>query len=126
MTEKSYYSLISRYYTKNARNTIVWEAKFTRTNYILFSSLKAHQEEKLLEAERVLAHKEPDVGIAKKNFDGYVLFNATALFIAIYYKPKGTVIYEIPIRSFLKEKYTSNLPSLTIEQAKKISTGVLA
>lgn len=125
MTESSYYAKITAYYTANATNNIAWEAKFSRTSRIPFSCLPAHQEEFLLKAERVLGGKIPDVGIAKKFFDGYVLYKATSLFIAIYYLPRETEIYEIPIRSFLKEKYDSGEKSLTKERAREIGKRIL-
>ena len=120
MTESSYYGDITRYYLENATNNIAWEAKFSRTKYINFSCLPAHQEEKLLEAERVYGLKIPDAGIMRKPFDGFVLYKATSLFIAIYYLPRLTEVYEIPIRSFLKEKYESGKKSLSKERAAEI------
>lgn len=125
MRESSYYAKINKYYTKNARTTIAWEAKFTKGSSIPFSDLQPHQEEKLLEAERVLAHKEPDVGIHKKSFDGYVLFHACSYFIAIFYKPGGTVLYEIPIRDFIKEKYSSDRKSLTQDRARELASAII-
>ena len=120
MVEKSYYAPITKYYTATATNNIAWEAKFTRTGRIPFTCLAPHQEERLLEAERVLGGKIPDVGMSKKWFDGLVLYKATALFIAIYYAPRATEIYEIPIRKFLKEKYYNKEKSLSKSRASEI------
>lgn len=120
MRESSYYSAITKYYATTATNNIAWEAKFVRTNRIPFSCLPQHQEEFLLAAERVLSGKIPDVGFSKKWFDGLVLYKATSLFIAIYYAPRATEIYEIPIRAFLHEKYHSKEKSLTKERAAEI------
>lgn len=120
MQEKSYYPAITKYYTLHATNNIAWEAKFTQTGRIPFSCLAPHQEEKLLEAERVLGGKIADVGVLKKPFDGWVLFHATSLFIAIYYVPRETEVYEIPIRVFLNEKYTSKEKSMTRQRAMEL------
>lgn len=120
MVEKSYYAAITKYYTATATNNIAWEAKFTRTGRIPFTCLAPHQEEKLLEAERVLGGKIADVGVLKKPFDGWVLYKATALFITIYFVPRATEIYEIPIRMFLKEKYYSKEKSLSRARAEEI------
>lgn len=122
-TEKSYYAKINAYYIKNIKeygNNIVWEAKFTRTRRIAFNSLANHQEASLLQAERYFSHKLADVGIALKPFDGFILYKATVFFIAIYFSKNKTEIYEIPIRSLLREKYTSGNKSLTKERAKEI------
>lgn len=123
MIERNYYAKINAYYIKNIKtydNNIVWEAKFTRTKRINFNSLANHQEASLLQAERYFAHKLADVGIALKPFDGFILYKASVFFIAIYFKPGEPEIYEIPIRDFLKEKYTSKEKSLSKERAKEI------
>lgn len=120
MTEKSYYPDIGRYYEKHATNTTTWEAKFTRTNYINFKALAAHQEQRLIQSERSYSYKIPDAGIAQKPFDGVTVVRATPMFIAIYYKPRETELYEIPIRAFLKEKYESGEKSLSLERAREI------
>lgn len=124
MTEKSYYLKLNKYYIKYAKEilhkSVAWEAKFTRTNYINFKCLAAHQEERLLEAEGVYGQKLADVGLARKAFDGFVLFEAKSFFVAIYFKPNKTLIYQIPIRAFIKEKYAGKEKSLSIERANQI------
>ena len=124
MTEKSYYTPLSAYYLKEAKRikqTIVWEAKFTHTDRLSFKCLAPHQEDWLLRAETGASFKIPDEGRGQKPFDGTVWYRAKALFVAIYYKPRATEIYEIPIRVFLKEKYESGDKSLTATKAKEIS-----
>lgn len=118
--EKDYYGLINQYYTKHAKETIAWEAKLTKTKNLLFSCLVPHQEENLLKSERTFAYKYPDVGRAKKPYDGSVLVGATAIFIAIYYKPRATRIFEILLRDFLNEKYKSGNKSLHVDRAEQI------
>jgi penicillin-binding protein-related factor A (putative recombinase) len=120
VTEKSYYSAIGKYYTKHATITTTWEAKFTRSKYINFKCLAPHQEEFLLQSERSLNLKIPDVGLSRKLFDGVCMVGAYPVFVAIYYQPRKTEIYEIPIRAFLKEKYTSGEKSLSIDRARQI------
>lgn len=120
MKEKDYYAPIKKYYTQHAISSMAVEAKITKTNNLNFNCLMLHQEEGLLNAERCLAFKEADVGPARKNFDITVLYKATSVLIAIYYIPHKTEIYEIPIRSFLKEKYESNKKSLSKERAREI------
>ena len=125
MLEKSYYSAITKYYERTATCSIAWEAKFTRTERIAFSSLAAHQEANLLKAEQVFGHKLPDSGIGQKPWDGFVLYRAKAVFIAIYYSPRATEVYEIGIRDFVNEKYTSTEKSLTKERAHSLGTRLL-
>ena len=123
MTEKSYYADLTKYYILNSiriENSIAWEAKFTRTNRINFNCLAPHQEEKLLAAERAYGEKLADVGIIKKPFDGWVLYKASSFFVAIYFLPRHTEIYEIHIRTFLREKYNSIDKSLTKIKASEI------
>lgn len=120
MIEKSYYASITKYYLRTAPDTVVWEAKFTRGNTLNFNCLPPHQEEALLQSERAFGYKIPDAGLAKKPFDGFVVVRGTVLFIAIYFLPRATEIYEMPIRTFLKEKYESGKKSLTKERAKEI------
>lgn len=128
MVEKDYYPAINKFYVKHIdkyANSIVWEAKITKGNTLPFSCLAAHQEEKLLEAERVMSHKIADVGRLKKPFDGLIVYQATAFIIAVYYKPRSAVVYEILLRDFLKEKYTSGKKSLSKERAEEICLSIL-
>lgn len=120
MTESSYYADLTKYYERTSINSIAWEAKFSRNHRIPFSDLPAHQEKFLLQAEESYGFKIPDNGRGQKPFDGFVLHNATSLFIAIYFLPRQTEIYEIPIRVFLNEKYTSIEKSLTKQRASEI------
>ncbi len=120
VTEKSYYAQITKYYVKHAKITTVWEAKFTRTSYLNFKCLPDHQEEFLLQSERAYGHKIEDSGVRKKPFDGFVIVKGLVVFIAIFYLPRATEIYEIGIRDFLKEKYQSGKKSLTKERAREI------
>jgi penicillin-binding protein-related factor A (putative recombinase) len=124
MTESSYYADITHYYKKHATCSIAWEAKFSRTHRIPFSDLPPHQEKFLLQAEETYGFKIPDNGIGQKPFDGFVLHHAKAVFIAIYFIPRQTEVYEIPIRVFLNEKYTSKEKSLTKEKARLIGTRI--
>lgn len=128
MTERDYYPAINKYYLSNMqkyKNTIVWEAKITKTNTLSLNCLADHQEEKLLEAERAMAHKIADVGRAKKPFDGIVVYKATSIVVAIFYKPRATVVYEIYARDFLKEKYTSGKKSITKERAEELCFNIM-
>jgi len=124
MRESSYYGAIGKYYLKHATTNVAWEAKITKTNRLPFKCLMAHQEEKLLEAERALAEKIDDVGRRKKPFDGFVLVKAESYVIAIYYKPRETQVFQIPIRNFLHQKYTSGEKSLSLEMARAIGTKI--
>lgn len=123
MTEKSYYAKLDRYYLAyglREGRSITWEAKFSRTHRIPFKALAAHQEEKLLKSMRAYGQKIADAGIMQKPFDGYVVVNAEAFFVAIYFLPRHTEVYEIHIRNFVDEKYRSTEKSLTKERAAEI------
>lgn len=128
MVEKDYYPAINKYYLKNIgqyENTIVWEAKITKGNTLPFSCLAPHQEENLLAAERAMAHKIADVGRHKKPMDGIVVYKATAIIVAVFYKPREAVVYEIYIRDFLKEKYESGERSLSQKRAQEIAFNIM-
>lgn len=123
MTEKDYYANATKYYTQRAVElglSFAVELKITKTNVLSFKCLPAHQEEKLLQAERAYGHKIADVGRQRKPFDIMVVQNAEAVVIAIFYTPGKSEIYEISIRNFLAEKYTSGKSSLTKERASQI------
>jgi hypothetical protein len=124
MTESSYYSDITKYYERTATASIAWEAKFSRTDRIPFSALAEHQERFLLKSEMIFGFKVPDNGIGQKPFDGFVLYQAKSVFIAIYYQPRATEIYEIPIRIFVHQKYTSKEKSLSKKRAAELGTRI--
>lgn len=124
MRERDYYPKLGKYYEVKARTlkrTIVWEAKLTKTKSISFSCLATHQEENMLQSERSLNHKIPDVGILKKPFDGVAIHDAYTVIPIIFYQPRETRIYEIELRSFIAERENSHgRRSLTIERAAMI------
>lgn len=124
MKERDYYARITAYYERTATNSIAWEAKITKSGRLPFAALASHQEEKLLKAEKVHGEKIPDVGLSKKSFDGFVLYQATSVVVLIYYLKSSTDIFEIPIRAFVNEKYTSKEKSLTKERARTIGTRI--
>ena len=124
MVEKDYYSRITAYYERTATNSIAWEAKITKSGRLPFRALAAHQEEKLLKAERVHGEKIPDVGLARKSFDGFVLHQSSSLMVLIYYSEKQTEIFEIGIRAFVNEKYSSKEKSLSKMRAAEIGTRI--
>lgn len=126
MDETDYYPTINEHYRENPpEETVVWEAKITKTRRLSFRCLLPHQEEDLLKAEIVFCYKIPDSGVAKKPFDGFAIVKGVPIFIAIYYKPRKTEIYKIHLRDFLKEKYESGNKSLTIERARELSIGTI-
>lgn len=125
MKESSYYAAITRYYERTAKTSVAWEAKITKGNRLPFASLAPHQEQFLLKATNVHGHKLPDTGIGQKPYDGYVLYGARAVVIAIFYKPRETEIYEISIRVFVAEKYTSKEKSLTKKRASELGALLL-
>lgn len=129
MKEKDYYARITKYYERTATNSIAWEAKITKSGRLPFAALAPHQEEKLLKAEQVHGEKIPDIGLARKSFDGFVLVKATALLLLIFYtsttsKTTTTEIYEVPLRKFIQEKYSGKSKSLTKMRAAEIGTRI--
>jgi hypothetical protein len=118
--EKDFYSRITAYYEKHATNSIAWEAKITKSGRLPYVALAPHQEEKLLKAETVHGEKIPDVGLARKSFDGFTLYRATSLMILIFQSKSISEIYEVPIRIFVNEKYASKEKSLTKAKAASI------
>ena len=121
MTESSFYHRLTLHYAAQAiarRRSIVWEAKFTRSNRIRFDALDTHQEIALLESETSHGYKIRDAGVFKKPYDGYAIYNALALVVLIY----NTEVFEMPIRTFIEEKYTSKEKSLTRERCLSLGT----
>ena len=124
MKEKDFYNKLNRYYTDHARTSLAIEVKITKKDYISFSSLMMHQEHFLYQSERRFAYKIADLGISKKPFDMFVLHNAEALIVVIFYRPRKSLIYEIPFRRFVKERENSTRRSLTLNRAEQIGTRV--
>lgn len=128
MKEKDFYTLIGGYYAREAlrvKRTIVWEAKITKTDSLPYSCLLPHQEDKMLEAERSLNYKIPDVGIGRKPCDGITVYGAYPVIVAIFYKPRATEIFEIPLRVFIANRhYAHGRKSLTLERARVIGTPI--
>ncbi len=123
MVEKDYYPSAVKYYTQKSielNMSFAVELKITKDHLLPFNCLAIHQEEKLLQAERAYGHKIADVGRLKKPFDIIVLRKAKAVIVAIYYKPGKSEIFEIGIRDFVNEKYTSKNKSLHINRAREI------
>ena len=123
MLEKDYYGRLTAYYTDFAKRTgrsVAWEAKRSLTNRIRFDSVSAHQERNLLAAEDAHGHKIADAGVMQKPYDGYVLAKAHAVVVLIYYKPRESEMYELPVRTWVNERYTSKEKSLTKERAAMI------
>jgi hypothetical protein len=123
--ESSYYRKLTHYYEQNATCSIAWEAKISKTDRLPFSALAVHQEEALLKAERCLGHKIPDVGVLKKPCDGLVVHNALSVVIVIYYKPRHSEVYEIPIRAWIQERESSAEKSLLRARASIIGKRIL-
>lgn len=116
MTEKSYYAKLTKYYRLRAiaiGQSIAWEAKFSRTNTISFKALAPHQELALLQAERAYGLKLADTGLAKKPFDGFAIYDAKAVFVAIFFKERKSFIYEIDLRKFIEYRQYSKKKSLS-------------
>lgn len=127
MTEKSYYTKLTKFYRSRALatgRTIVWEAKFTRTNVISFKALAPHQELSMLEAERAYGLKLADVGRAKKPFDGLALYDAKPVFVAIYFREKKSTLYEIDLRRFIELRQYTKKKSLTQADAAVIGVEI--
>jgi hypothetical protein len=128
MLEKDYYSKLTKHYESHAveiQRSIVWEAKRTRTHRLPFNSLEVHQETNLLDAETSHGYKISDSGPAPKPYDGYAVYGALSVVVVIYYLPRATEIYEIPIRTFIQEKYTSKDKSLTKARASQIGKRIV-
>lgn len=117
MKESSYYQKLGIYYLHNTTHEAI-EVKITKTNRLPFSSVPDHQEHALAQP---WYYKIPDVGRAKKPLDIVFKRNHAPL-VVVYYKPRGTTIVEIPIRTFLAEKYCSQEKSLTLARACEIGT----
>lgn len=125
MREKNYYKRIQDYYLKTALKTVVWEAKICQHKALPFSSLADHQEMYLIRASDRMSYKFPDVGIAKKPFDGLTIVRAVSYVIVIFFEAKGFNVYEIPIENWVDEKYTSQRKSLTQDRAKIIGKQIM-
>lgn len=126
MTESDFYPKISAYYERIACTSgvapasLAVEVKITKSA-LPFSALQPHQELALLQAERALAYKIADVGLAKKPFDLFVLRHAVALVVVVFLlSPRTYRVFEIPVRAFIREKHASARKSLTLSRAGEI------
>ncbi len=101
------------------------EVKITKTNRLSFSCLPAHQEEKLLESERCFAEKIADVGMLKKPYDIMLVHKAKAILVIIFYRPRNSAVYELPVRDFIRMRESRpSEKSLTEEEVAQIGTKI--
>jgi len=121
--EKDFYGRLTAYYTDFAKRTgrsVAWEAKRSLTSRVRFDSVSAHQERNLLVAEDAHGYKIADAGVMQKPYDGYVIAKAYSVVVLIYYKPRESEVYEIPVRAWVSERYTSKEKSITKDRAATI------
>jgi len=126
--EKDFYARLTAYYTDFAKRTgrsVAWEAKRSLTARVRFDSVSAHQERNLLAAEDAHGFKIPDNGIGLKPYDGYVIAKAYSVVVLIYYKPRESEVYEIPVRTWVNERYASKEKSITKERACAIGKRIV-
>ena len=105
---------------KNPMPSSVFELKHTRgKSYLPFNEVKEHQLNALLavESNNGFLYKISDDSIGAKPFDMFFL-KKTKAFICIKYPLFFAII---PVKSFIKEKETSDRKSLTDVQAKRLS-----
>jgi hypothetical protein len=118
--ESSFYQRLGKWYLENTDYPAI-EIKLSKSNRMPFSAVPPHQEAALANK---WYYKIPDVGIAKKPLD--IVFKRTPAPLVVVYQVKGTTeVYEIPIRAFLKEKYTSGSKSLHKDRAAELGIKVL-
>ena len=124
MKESGYYARLVAYYIATASISMAVEAKITKTHRLPFACLAPHQERRLLEAEETLAYKISDSGLGQKPCDIVVIHKGRGVVVAVYYVPHETELYEIDIRDWITEAYTSKEKSLTKARAAEIGTRI--
>lgn len=115
MQESDYYAKIGKHYLEHSDYDGI-ELKITKTNTFNLSHVPPHQEEKLLHS---WYHKIADNGKAQKPLD-IVFKRKEGVLVIIYYVPRASEIYEIPIRVFIEEKYVRKAKSITKQRAQEI------
>jgi penicillin-binding protein-related factor A (putative recombinase) len=124
MKESEFQSLWTKYIRANWKNgSVAFELKITKTGSLPFTRLEEHQEEALKKAKhKLLAHKISDMSLNAKPFDMFVLQDAAAYVVVLFYEEgKDKVAYLIDIDEFIKEKQISVRKSLTAERARQIA-----
>lgn len=116
MQEKDFYPKIGKYYERTAQTSLPIEIKITKTNRLAFSSVPPHQERHLT---RRWSYKIPDTGKGQKPVD-IIVMTEPGYLVIVYYRPRASVIIEIPAHVFIEEKYKSGNKSLHIDRAREI------
>lgn len=115
MKEKDYYTKLGKYFLENSEYNAV-EVKITKTNRFNYKNLPPRQERAITIS---WYHKISDQSRGEKPVD--LVFNRKeGAVVIIYYKPRASVIIEIPAHVFIEEKYKSGNKSLHIDRAREI------
>lgn len=125
MTEADLQTRFSKWVRKNINFTIAYELKISKTNRLPFDRLAEHQKLALLQAKnKTLCYKIPDVGIARKPFDGFCINGCPSVVGVMFYTPGAKKVYLIDIDDYLEESKGKS-KSLTEEVANKIAWRII-
>lgn len=122
--ESDFQSLWTKYVRQNwSHGSAAFELKITKTGSLPFTRLEEHQAEALKKAKhKTLFHKISDMSINAKPFDGFILQDALAYVVVLFYtEGEKKVAYCIDIDEFIKESELSVRRSLTEERARQIA-----
>jgi len=104
-----------------------FELKITKKSSLPFSRVEAHQIQALLDVKHgSLIYKISDQSIGFKPFDSFILTDAPAYVVIMYYKPrKQKRVCIIDVDTFVNEINTSKRKSLGEERAEEIAEQVI-
>lgn len=101
--------------------TTAFELKITKKDYINFKEVKPHQLRNLLLAKQKMIYKIPDVGMDQKPFDSFIMCDALAYVVILFYQPRKPKQFAmIEVDAYKKEALSSDRASLTLDRAREI------
>jgi penicillin-binding protein-related factor A (putative recombinase) len=124
MRESDFQSLFTKWAKKNFDRSAAFELKICKTKSMPFSRVEEHQLVALHKAKHyTLFHKISDMSLGYKPFDCFMLSEAEALIVIMFYRPgHRQYCYLIDIDAWSKFTVKSKRKSITEAQAVKIGT----
>ena len=126
--EKDFQSAFNRWLKFNwVDGSAGFELKITKKKSLPFSRVEMHQLQSLLDVKHgALIYKISDQSIGFKPFDSFILMDAPAFVVIMYYKPrKQKRVCLIDVDKFIDEMNECDRRSLTEERAEEIAEMVI-
>jgi penicillin-binding protein-related factor A (putative recombinase) len=121
MTEKDFQGNFTKWAKHNVHTNMACELKLVRTERMPLSAIADHQWICLKNAKsRNMVYKIPDVGMAPKPFDCFVLSGSEAYFVIMFYERAQKEFYMIDVDTLFRFM-ESGAKSLTREEARSLA-----